>query len=167
MGLDFRGPAFHPDPVSREEHLSALGLSLPVAPPAAAAYATWVRTGSLIFTSGQLPWRDGVLLHPGRLGLEVTEAQGYEAARCAALNALAQLRAAVGDLDRVRRILKVEGYLQAAPGFLGHPRVLNGASDLFNALFPGTGSHVRLAVGVGQMPFDAPVQLLVTAEATG
>jgi len=147
-----------------ELRLKELGIEVPTAPGAVAAYVPWVRTGNLVFTSGQLPWRDGVLLHVGRLGAELTVEQGYAAARQCALNVIAQLKAATGDLDRVRRIVRVEGYVHCAPGFRGHPQVLNGASDLLNAAFGEAGVHARLAVGISDMPLDAAVQVMVTAE---
>lgn len=147
-----------------ENRLKELGWDVPTAPAAVAAYERWVRTGSLVFTSGQLPWRDGVMAYRGRLGAELDVAQGYAAARQCALNALAQLRDAAGDLDRVVRIVRVEGYVHCAPGFRGHPQVLNGASDLFNAAFGEAGRHARLAVGIADMPLDAAVQITVTAE---
>jgi enamine deaminase RidA (YjgF/YER057c/UK114 family) len=100
----------------------------------------------------------------GRLGAELTVEQGYEAARLCALNALAQIKAATGDLERIRRLVRVEGYVHCAPGFRGHPQVLNGASDLFNAVLLDRGAHARLAVGISDMPLDAAVQITVTAE---
>ena len=147
-----------------ESKLKELGLELPPPPGAVAAYLPWVRTGNLVFTSGQLPWRDGRMAYAGRLGAELTVEQGYAAARQCALNALAQLKAATGDLDRVRRIVRIEGYVHCAPGFRGHPQVLNGASDLINAAFGERGQHARLAVGISEMPLDAAVQITVTAE---
>ena len=146
------------------EQLDRLGIILPPPPSAVAAYEPWVRSGRWILTSGQLPWVEGRIVHPGRCGAEVTVEQAYQAARACALNALAQLLQVVGDLDHVRRILKVDGYVHAAPGFRGHPQVLNGASDLFNEVFAGRGGHARLAIGVNEMPLDAPVQICVTAE---
>jgi enamine deaminase RidA (YjgF/YER057c/UK114 family) len=147
------------------ENLERLGIVVPPAPGAVAAYEPWVRSGDLVFTSGQLPWRDGVMAYAGRLGAELTVEQGYQAARQCALNALAQLQAAAGgDLDRVRRVVRVEGYVHCAAGFRGHPQVLNGASDLFNAVFGACGAHARLAIGVSDMPLDAAVQITVTAE---
>ena len=98
------------------------------------------------------------------MGAEFTVEQGYEAARQCALNVLAQLKAAIGDLEKVRRLVRVEGYVHCAPGFRGHPLVLNGASELFNAVFGERGAHARLAVGISDMPLDAAVQLTVTAE---
>ncbi len=150
--------------MTAEEQLHRLGLSLPTAPAAVAAYEPWVRTGNLVFTSGQLPWRDGRMAFTGRLGAELTVEQGYQAARQCALNVLAQLKAATGDLAKVRRLVRVEGYVHCAPGFRGHPQVLNGASELFNAVFGARGAHARLAVGISDMPLDAAVQLTVTAE---
>jgi enamine deaminase RidA (YjgF/YER057c/UK114 family) len=150
--------------MTAEETLQQLGLSLPPAPAAVAAYEPWARTGNLIFTSGQLPWRDGRMAFTGRLGAELTVEQGYQAARQCALNVLAQLKAATGDLEKVRRLVRVEGYVHCAPGFRGHPQVLNGASDLFNSVLGPRGAHARLAVGISDMPLDAAVQLTVTAE---
>lgn len=147
-----------------ESKLKELGIELPPAPGAVAAYLPWVRTGNLVFTSGQLPWRDSRMAYAGRLGAELTVEQGYAAARQCALNALAQLKAATGDLDRVRRIVRIEGYVHCAPGFRGHPQVLNGASELVNAVFGERGQHARLAVGISEMPLDAAVQITVTAE---
>jgi enamine deaminase RidA (YjgF/YER057c/UK114 family) len=150
--------------MSIEENLRALGLVVPPAPPAVAAYRPWCRTGPLIFTSGQLPWRDGVIAYAGRLGERLSEADGYQAARLCALNAIAQLQSATGDLERIRQIVRLEGYVHCGPGFRGHPKVLNGASDLFNAVFGSRGEHARLAIGVHEMPLDAAVQITVTAE---
>jgi len=150
--------------MTAEENLRHLGLVLPPAPGAVAAYVPWVKTGNLVFTSGQLPWRDGLMAYSGRLGSDLTAEQGYQAARQCALNALAQLKAAAGDLEKVRRIIRVEGYVHCAPGFRDHPQVLNGASDLFNAVLGSRGEHARLAVGISEMPLDAAVQITVTAE---
>ena len=150
--------------MSIESKLIELGIELPPPPPAVAAYEPWMRTGNLVITSGQLPWRDGEMGFAGRCGEEITEDQGYQAARQCAINAIAQIKAAAGDLDRVRRIVKVDGYVHTAPGFRGHPQVLNGASELFNAVFGERGSHARLAIGVDEMPLNAAVQICVTAE---
>jgi len=148
--------------------LQRLGITIPPAPGAVAAYEPWARTGALVFTSGQLPWRDGVMAFAGRLGAELTVEQGYQAARQCALNALAQLQAAAGgDLNRVRRLVRVEGYVHCAAGFRGHPQVLNGASELFNAVLGEAGRHARLAVGISEMPLDAAVQVMVTARIRG
>jgi len=150
--------------MSIEEKLRELDIDLPPAPPAVAAYQAWVRTGNLIFTSGQLPWRDGAIAYAGKLGAELSEEDGYQAARQCALNAIAQLQAATGDLDKIQKIVRIEGYVHCADGFRGHPQVLNGASDLVAEIFGERGQHTRLALGINEMPLDAAVQLSMTAE---
>jgi enamine deaminase RidA (YjgF/YER057c/UK114 family) len=150
--------------MTAEEKLRALGISLPAAPAAVGAYLPWVRTGNLIITSGQLPWKDGKLAFTGKLGADLDVDRGYQAARLCAINAIAQLKAAVGDLEKVRQILRLEGYVHSAPGFRDHPRVLNGASDLFNEVFGPRGRHARTALGINEMPLDAAVQLGIWAE---
>jgi enamine deaminase RidA (YjgF/YER057c/UK114 family) len=147
-----------------ESQLRRLGIELPPAPQPVGAYVAVIRTGNLVVTSGQLPWKGDKLLHTGKLGTELSVEQGYEAARQCAINALAQLRSAIGDLDTVRRIVRIEGYVHCGPGFRQHPQVLNGASDLFNQLFGEKGRHTRTALGIHEMPLDAPVQLVVWAE---
>jgi enamine deaminase RidA (YjgF/YER057c/UK114 family) len=155
--------SFMPEP-SAESRLQALGLQLPEAPKPVGAYVAVLRTGNLVVTSGQLPWVGPRLLYTGKLGAGLTVQQGYEAARVCALNALAQLKAALGDLDRVRQIVRLEGYVHCGPGFREHPQVLNGASELLNAVFGDRGLHTRTALGIHEMPLDAPVQLVVWAE---
>ena len=147
-----------------EGQLRQLGLELPPAPPPVGAYVAAVRTGNLVVTSGQLPWRAGRLAYTGKLGVEVTVEQGYEAAKLCALNALAQLAALLGDLGRVRQVVRLEGYVHSGPGFRQHPRVLDGASELVNAVFGERGRHTRTALGITEMPLDAAVQLVVWAE---
>jgi enamine deaminase RidA (YjgF/YER057c/UK114 family) len=148
-----------------ESQLGKLGLVLPSPPPAVGAYVTVLRTGNLVVTSGQLPWQGDRLLYTGKLGDPLTVEQGYEAAKVCALNALAQIKAVLGDLDKVRQIVRLEGYVHCGPGFRQHPQVLNGASDLMNAVFGERGRHTRTALGIHEMPLDAPVQLVVWAEA--
>jgi enamine deaminase RidA (YjgF/YER057c/UK114 family) len=145
------------------DRLQQLGLTLPAPPKAVGAYVTCLITGNLALTSGQLPWKDGHMLHAGKLGQEVTVEEGYVAARQSALNAIAQLYAATGDLEKVR-IVRVEGYVHCGEGFRDHPRVLDGASDLFVAVFGEKGKHVRIALGIKDMPLNAPVQIAVWAE---
>lgn len=144
--------------------LEQLGIRLPSPPAAVAAYEPWVRSGDLVITSGQLPWRDGKMAYAGKLGAELDEKEGYEAARLAAINAIAQLKAAIGDLDKIVRIVRVEGHVHTAQGFRGHPQVLNGASDLFNEVFGPRGRHTRTALGINEMPLDAAVQISVWAQ---
>lgn len=153
--------------MSAEARLRELGVTLPPAPQAVGAYLPWVRTGSLIFTSGQLPWLDGKLAFTGKLGAGLTVEQGYQAARVCALNALAQLRAAAGDLGKVVRLVRLEGFVHSAPGFHDHPKVLDGASDLFNEVFGPRGKHARTALGINEMPLNAAVQIALIAEVAG
>ena len=150
--------------MTAEDKLKELGIHLPPPPFAVASYEAWVRTGSLVITSGQLPWQAGLMAYTGKLGLELDVEQGYDAARLCALNALAQVKQAVGDFEKIRQIVKINGYVHAAPGFRGHPQVLNGASDLINEVFGDRGKHARLAIGINEMPLDAAVQICLMAE---
>ena len=150
--------------MSIEARLTKLGITLPEAPAAVAAYRPWIRTGNLIFTSGQLPFRDGEIAYAGKLGAEISEEDGYQAARQATLNALAQIKSATGDLDKVRKIVRIEGYVHSAEDFRGHPQVLNGASDLIAEIFGDRGQHTRIALGINEMPLNAAVQLAMTVE---
>ena len=147
-----------------ETKLEELGITLPEAPPAVATYQPWIQTGNLIFTSGQLPFRDGLIAYEGKLGSELSEEDGYQAARQCALNAIAQLKAAAGNLNKIRKIVRIEGYVHCAEGFRGHPQVINGASDLIVEIFGEKGRHTRLALGINEMPVNAAVQLAITAE---
>ncbi len=147
-----------------ETRLRELGIELPPAPKAVGAYVTVIRTGNLVVTSGQLPWVGDKLLFTGKLGSELTVEQGFAAARQSAINAIAQIKSVVGDLDTVRQIVRLEGFVHCGPGFRQHPQVLNGASELLNAVFGERGRHTRTAVGVHEMPLDSPVQLIVWAE---
>lgn len=147
-----------------ETRLQELGYKLPIAPAPVGAYVAVTRVGKLLVTSGQLPWVGDRLFHKGRVGGELTIEQGYEAARICALNALAQLLTELASLDHIRQIVRLEGYVHSAPGFRDHPKVLNGASDLLNHAFGEKGRHTRTALGIADMPLDAPVQLVLWAE---
>lgn len=150
-----------------EARLAALGLALPAAPGAVAAYVPWARTGNLVMTSFQLPWVDGVLSCAGACGGPGgrTWEEGYAAARTCALNGIAQLSEATdGDLSRVARILRLEGHVFAAPGFSDIPKVLNGASELVNEVFQEAGRHTRTALGHQVMPLDGTVMIGFWAE---
>jgi enamine deaminase RidA (YjgF/YER057c/UK114 family) len=149
---------------SPESRLAELGIELPDPPGAVASYVPWIQTGNVIITSGQLPWQDGIIAFAGKLGAELDEQQGYEAARLCAINAIAQLKAACGELDRITRILRLEGNVHSAAGFQGQPQVLNGASELMNHVFGDRGLHTRTALGINEMPLNAAVQLSVMAE---
>jgi enamine deaminase RidA (YjgF/YER057c/UK114 family) len=144
--------------------LRELGIELPPPPKPVGAYVTVIRSGNLVITSGQLPWQDGKLAYTGKLGTHLTTEQGYAAARIAGINALAQIHSVLGDLDKVRQIVRLEGYVHCGPDFRDHPQVLNGCSELLVSVFGERGKHTRTAVGIHEMPLDSPVQLIVWAE---
>lgn len=147
-----------------EERLSALGHAVPDVAPPVAVYVPAVQTGSLVYTSGQLPLISGVLMGTGKVGAEVSPEQATQMAAQCALNAIAAIRALVGDLDRVVRVVKVVGFVASDPGFSGQPGVVNGASELLGAAFGEAGVHARSAVGVAVLPLDAPVEVEVIVE---
>ncbi|MQY14969.1 hypothetical protein SRB5_51450 [Streptomyces sp. RB5] len=142
-----------------EARLAELGLELPDVVPPLASYVPALRTGNYVYTSGQLPMVDGKLPVTGKVGAEVTPEEARElAARCA-LNALAAVKSVVGDLDKVKRVVKVVGFVASAPDFTGQPAVVNGASELVGQVFGEKGVHARSAVGVAVLPIDAPVEV--------
>ncbi len=147
--------------MSVEEKLQELGLKLPEAPPPAANYRRCVRVGNLAFFSGQLPWVDGRVGYAGHVGSDLTEQQGYEAAKVCALNALAQIKAEFGSFDRLETIVRVEGHVNSAPGWTGHPGVLNGASDLLAHVLGDRAGHARTALGHNELPLNAAVELVL------
>jgi enamine deaminase RidA (YjgF/YER057c/UK114 family) len=149
--------------MSVAERLAELGLELPKVAAAAGSYVPTMRTGSLLFTAGQLPFVDGQLPATGKVGAEVSaeDAKGY--ARQSALNALAAIDAAVG-LDNVVRVVKLVGFVASAEGFTGQPGVINGASDLFVEVFGENGRHARSAVGVAELPLGSPVEVEAIVE---
>jgi enamine deaminase RidA (YjgF/YER057c/UK114 family) len=147
-----------------EERLFALGLTVPEVVPPVAAYTPAVRTGSYVYTSGQLPMRSGAMPVTGKVGADVTPEQANELAAICALNAIAAVKSVVGDLDKVVRIVKVVGFVASAPGFTGQPGVMNGASELLGAAFGDAGVHARSAVGVAVLPLDASVEVELVAE---
>ena len=150
-----------PDPA---DQLRKLGYELPEVPEPAGSYVLAVRTGSLIFTAGQLPLKNGALLYTGKVGDTVTIEQAREAARACALNALAAAAAQAGGLDNIARIVRVGGFVAASADFSRHPEVLNGASELIGDIFGEAGLHARTAVGVSGLPLDAPVEVELVAE---
>ncbi len=149
------------------ERLAALGLTLPPVVPPVAAYVPAVRTGGFVYVSGQLPVVDGKLLAVGKVGGEVSVSAAAGLARTCALNALAAAAAAAGGLAAIRRVVKVTGFVASAPGFNGQPQVVNGASELFIEVFGEDGRHARSAVGVAELPLDAPVEVELIAEVRG
>ncbi len=149
--------------MTASERLAELGIILPAVAKPLAAYVPAVRTGTLVYTSGQLPLQAGDLTHIGKVGAEVTPEQAKVAARTCALNALAAIDALVG-IDAVIRIVKVVGFVASAPGFSGQPGVVNGASEVLGELFGDAGAHARSAVGVSELPLDAPVEVELIVE---
>ena len=143
--------------------LAELGVTLPAVTKPLAAYAPAVRTGTLVYTAGQLPLQDGAMSHTGKVGAEVTPEQAKAAARVCALNALAAIDALVG-IDSVTRIVKVVGFVASAPGFTGQPGVVNGASEFLGEVFGEAGAHARSAVGVSELPLGAPVEVELIVE---
>ncbi len=144
-----------------DDRLAELGVTLPEAAAPVANYAGWVHAEDLIYTAGQLPMLDGKPQYAGRLGADLSVEEGAAAARLCAINALAQARAALadGDLDRIVRVVKLVGYVNATPDFTDHPQVLNGASDLMVDIFGEKGRHARSAVGVASLPLGVAVEL--------
>lgn len=152
--------------MSFEAKLKALHIELPMAPKPVANYVPVVRAGDLLFLSGVLPSREGQLILTGKLGQGITIEQGMEAAKVAALNALAIVRSEVGSLDKVKRIVKMVGHIASAPGFTDQPQVLNGASDLLVQIFGEAGKHARVAVGAAELPRQAPVEIELIVQVT-
>jgi enamine deaminase RidA (YjgF/YER057c/UK114 family) len=150
--------------VTPEERLAELGLSIPQVAAPVAAYVPAVRTGSYVYTAGQLPLRDGTLMHSGKVGADISPEQAYECARQCALNALAAIRSQVGDLSAITRVVKLVGFVSSEPGFTGQPQVVNGASELLGQIFGDLGQHARSAVGVSVLPMDAPVEVELVVE---
>lgn len=143
-----------------ETRLSERGIALPEPAAPAGAYVPFVIARGLVFVSGQLPLWNGELRYRGRLGAPLSLDDGYAAARLCGLNLIAQIRAACdGDLDRVRRVVRLGGFVHADPGFTDHPKVLNGASDLMVEAFGERGRHARFAVGAPHLPLDVAVEI--------
>lgn len=146
------------------DRLAELGISIPEVVPPVAAYVPAVATGRYVYTSGQLPMRDGAMIAEGLVGSDVDPEVAKDCARQSAINALAAVQSAVGSLDRVTRVVKVVGFVASAPGFTGQPGVINGASELFLEVFGDAGRHARSAVGVAGLPLNAPVEVEMVVE---
>lgn len=145
------------------ERLAELGIELPQVVAPLAAYVPATRTGNLVYTAGQLPIRDGELAATGKVGAEVSPEEANALARLCGLNALAAVHALVG-IDSVVKVVKVVGFVASAPGFGGQPGVVNGASELFGDVFGAAGAHARSAVGVSDLPRNAPVEVEIIVE---
>jgi enamine deaminase RidA (YjgF/YER057c/UK114 family) len=147
-----------------EENLAELGLTVPEVPAPVAVYVPAVRTGNYVYTSGQLPMRNGELIATGKVGGEVTAEEAYECARQCALNAIAAVKSQVADLSLVKRVVKVVAFVASTPDFTGQPGVANGASELLGKVFGDAGVHARSAVAAPVLPLDAPVEVEIVVE---
>ena len=147
-----------------KEKLESMGLVLPPPPKPAGSYTRAVRTGNLIFVAGQLPTRDGAMAYSGRVGVELSTENGYEAAKLCALNGLSVLSAELESLESITRLVRLTGYVASADGFVDHPKVVNGASEFLGEVLGERGVHARLAVGVVGLPLGAAVELEMIAE---
>lgn len=142
-----------------ESRLKEMGISLPAVPRPVAAYVPAVLAGQYVYTSGQIPFVSGELKYKGKVGGDLTESQGYDAARICAINCLSAIKELAGSLDRIERIIKVTGYVNSAPGFVNQPGVINGASELLGEVFGEAGRHARAAVGVNELPLGAACEV--------
>ena len=147
-----------------DERLKELGISLPQVAKPVASYAPAVRSGAHVFVSGQLPTVDGKLKAEGRVGDEITVDEARVCARIAALNGLAAARSLLGSLDRIKRIVRVAGYVRSGDAFKDHPKVVNGASELLQEIFGEAGIHARSAIGCSSLPLGAPVEIEMILE---
>lgn len=150
--------------MSVKESLKELGIHIPEVAPPVANYVPTVRTGNLVFVAGTLPRREDGSLITGKLGQDLTVEQGYEAARVAAVNVLASLQAAIGDLEKIKQVVRLFCLVNCRTGFTQHPQIANGASDLFVAVFGNRGRHVRAAVGTNSLPNDVAVEIEAVVE---
>ena len=149
---------------SYETKLESLGLSLPPIPNPVAAYIPAKQAGKLVFTAGQLPMVNGELISKGLLGIDVEVEEANNAARICTLNALAAIKGVIGDLDRIKQIVRVVGYVASVPTFTQQPAVVNGASELLLEVFGEAGKHARSAVGMAVLPLNASVEIELTIE---
>ena len=147
-----------------EQKITDLGFTLPQTAKPLAAYVPAAVTGNLVFTAGQLPMQDGKLLATGKVGKEVTAEAAKDLARVCALNALAAIKAEIGDLDKITRIVKLVGFVASDPDFSGQPAVVNGASEFLGEVFGDIALHARSSVGVAVLPLDAPVEVELIVE---
>ena len=150
--------------MSVSARLVELGIEIPEVVPPVAAYVPAVATGRYVYTSGQLPMRGGEMIAAGLVGAAVDADVAKDCARQCAINALAAIQSAIGDLERVTRVVKVVGFVASAPGFTGQPGVINGASEVLGEIFGDAGRHARSAVGVAALPLDAPVEVEMIVE---
>ena len=150
--------------MSVEGRLKELGIEIPEPTPPRFSYLPVNQTGNLVFTSGQLCLKEGKLIYTGKLGQDLTIEQGQEAARQCIINCLAVLRAHLGSLDRIKKVVKILGFVNSSPGFTSQPLVINGASDLLIDVFGENGRHARSAVGTSELPSNTPVEIEIIVE---
>ncbi len=150
--------------MSANERIQELGITLPEVAKPAGAYVPAVQSGNLVFTAGQIPLVEGKLIATGKVGKEISVEEAKSIARVCALNAVAAIKGVVGDLDRVKKVVKVVGFVASAPEFTQQPAVINGASELLEQIFGDSGIHARSAVGVAVLPLDAPVEVELVVE---
>ncbi|MFM2023543.1 MAG: hypothetical protein RIR89_935 [Actinomycetota bacterium] len=150
--------------MSANQRISDLGITLPQVATPAGAYVPAVVSGNLVFTAGQIPLVDGKLVATGKVGKDLSAEQAKEIARICALNAVAAVKSVIGDLDRVKKVVKVVGFVSSTPDFTAQPSVVNGASELLEQIFGDKGIHARSAVGVAVLPLDAPVEVELVVE---
>ncbi len=146
------------------ERLKELNLQIPPVPKPVAAFIPAKRIGSQVFTSGQLPFVQGKLQYPGKVGAEVSVNEGYEAAKLCGLNCLGAIVGEIGDLNLIKRVAQVKVFVNSAPGFIQQPQVANGASELLLKVFEENGTHVRTAVGVAELPLNSSVEVEMVVE---
>jgi enamine deaminase RidA (YjgF/YER057c/UK114 family) len=147
-----------------EEKLKEMGIEIPEAPKPLAAYIPAVKTGNLVMTAGQLPMVNGKLILEGKVGSDVTVEEAEEAAKQCAVNCLSVIKAEIGSLDKIKRIVKIAAFVNSADGFTAQPKVANGASEFVVEVFGDAGKHVRSAVGVNELPINAPVEIEMIVE---
>jgi len=150
--------------MSAETQIKELGLKLPVQAAPLGAYLKAVRVANLLFLSGHGPHNDGVLMYRGKVGKDISLDEGYAAAKLTMLNCLSTIRVELGSLDKVRRVVKVLGFVNSAPGFTDQPKVINGGSELLNAVYGEMGKHARSAIGVAELPGNMAVEIEMIVE---
>jgi enamine deaminase RidA (YjgF/YER057c/UK114 family) len=150
--------------MSANARIQELGITLPEVAKPAGAYVPAVQSGNLVFTAGQIPLVEGKLIATGKVGKEISVEEAKSIARVCALNAVAAIKGVVGDLDRVKKVVKVVGFVASTPEFTQQPAVINGASELLEQIFGDSGIHARSAVGVAVLPLDAPVEVELVVE---
>jgi len=147
-----------------EKRIKSLGLELPEVPKPVASYVPALKSGNYVFTSGQIPFVKGELKYKGKVGKDLTLEEGYECAKMTVLNCLAAIKSVIEDLDRIKQVVRVTGFINSAPGFVEQPKVLNGASDLLVQIFGERGKHSRLAIGVSELPLGAALEIDLIVE---